>query len=711
MKKTSLLFLCFFLCALIQSVQAQNNFSALQDLIARRIPVLKGKVIFKTINDSQKDTASYHTQGAQLIIQASTINAASVALNNYLKKYCNSSFSHTGDNIHVPVPIPQVNKTESIAAVYPIRYALNYCTCNYTMSFWTWKDWEKELDWMSLNGVNVMLAPIGTEKIWQLTLRDFGLSEDEIKQFIPGPAFNAWWLMGNQEGWGGPVSNTLIDYWSDLQKKLLARMHELHIEPVLQGFWGMVPSTLKKHYPDAKIIDQGGWCGFQRPPILVPQDALFDKMATTYYKYMKQLYGSDIKYLGGDLFHEGGRTGGLNVQEIGTLVQSNMQKHFPDVIWVLQGWQDNPKPAMMKGLDRSHTLILDLLGDRGVNWEKRNGYEQFPWVWCTVTNYGGKEIMEGKLLRVLTEPHRAETIAAGKTLKGVGIIPEGIENNAIVYDWILASAWQKQLPSLQDNLTSFITSRYGKNDPDINEAWQYLLQSVYVNQAAGSDGGYESILCARPDTNTIASVSSWGPQQLMYDPELLVQAALRFSKAANEFRNSATYQHDLVDIWRQVISLKARDAYNGFMLAFKRKDKTAFIQYKNKFIDWLDLQEKWTSSNSDFTVGHWINKSIEMLPGELDKKLNEQNARMQITYWGSDDPKTLLHEYAYKEWSGILKDLYKPRWLSFFNYAEEKLDGKDAAYPDFFAMEKLGHYNEMFIHLYPNKMPYSYCLK
>ena len=48
----------------------------------------------------------------------------------------------------------------------------------------------------------------------------------------------------------------------------------------------------------------------------------------------------------------------------------------------------------------------------------------------------------------------------------------------------------------------------------------------------------------------------------------------------------------------------------------------------------------------------------------------------------------MLHEYANKKWNGILKDLYLQRWLKFFEYAENKMNGKAVAYPDLFAIEK-----------------------
>lgn len=682
-------YLVLLLILLLSSTVSAQNLHALQALVSRRVPALQNKVVFEVMKDESKETAVYYTQGQKLFIKASTTLAAAYALNNYLKKYCNSSFSHTGDHVQIPDTLPQTKKEVSVTAEYPIRYALNYCTYNYTMSFWGWKEWEKELDWMALNGVNLMLAPIGTEEVWQKTLKEFGFSDEEIRKYIPGPAFNAWWLMGNLEGWGGPVSDSMIQHWTSLQQKMLIRMKELGIKPVMQGFTGVVPVALKKHYPQAKIIDQGMWAGgFQRPAVLVPQDSLFAKIATVYYKHLKALYGKEIKYLGGDLFHEGGNSGGLNQEEVSRLVQANMQEHLPKSTWVLQGWQANPSSELLKGLDKSKTLILDLMGDQSENWNQRNGYDQFPWVWCTITNFGGKQGLEGKLMRVLTEPKRAVQQQTGKTMKGVGIIPEGIENNAIIYQWILDGAWQKQVPLIKDNLNIYIKSRYGKTNANLNEAWQYLLQSAYLTNTNGYQGAYESILCARPDTNLIQSVSSWGPTELFYDQELLVQGALQFSKAADQFSNVPTYQFDLVDIWRQVISLKSRKVYLGLMAAYKQKDIVAFQHKKEQFIELLQLQNKWTGTIPAFRVGTWIDQAKNMGTTAADKKLAEWNARTQITYWGADNPGTNLHEYAYKEWNGILTDLYLQRWLKFFDYAEAKINGKEAAYPDFFAMEK-----------------------
>jgi alpha-N-acetylglucosaminidase len=125
------------------------------------------------------------------------------------------------------------------------------------------------------------------------------------------------------------------------------------------------------------------------------------------------------------------------------------------------------------------------------------------------------------------------------------------------------------------------------------------------------------------------------------------------------------------------------------MKAWNAHDLAAFKVAEQQFIRLLMLQDRWTATNSAFRLDTWLGEARGMLPDENDKDLAEWNARAQITYWGPDsNPASLVHDYANKEWSGLLKDFYLPRWLVFFDYAEKRLKGGAAAWPDFFSLEK-----------------------
>ena len=47
------------------------------------------------------------------------------------------------------------------------RYYQNVCTVSYSFVWWNWTRWEREIDWMALNGINLPLAFNGQEAIWQ----------------------------------------------------------------------------------------------------------------------------------------------------------------------------------------------------------------------------------------------------------------------------------------------------------------------------------------------------------------------------------------------------------------------------------------------------------------------------------------------------------------------------------------------------------------
>ena len=52
------------------------------------------------------------------------------------------------------------------------------------MAWWDWERWQREIDWMAMHGINMPLAVIGQEAVWQNTLRRFKMNDDEIRTFL-----------------------------------------------------------------------------------------------------------------------------------------------------------------------------------------------------------------------------------------------------------------------------------------------------------------------------------------------------------------------------------------------------------------------------------------------------------------------------------------------------------------------------------------------
>ncbi|KAJ5227700.1 hypothetical protein N7489_008408 [Penicillium chrysogenum] len=82
-----------------------------------------------------------------------------------------------------PSELPHLTTPIQGSSTVPWRYHFNTVTFSYTTAFWTWEDWESQLDWMALRGVNLPLAWVGQEKIILAVFREIGLNDMAIFRF------------------------------------------------------------------------------------------------------------------------------------------------------------------------------------------------------------------------------------------------------------------------------------------------------------------------------------------------------------------------------------------------------------------------------------------------------------------------------------------------------------------------------------------------
>lgn len=666
----------------------EDEFEGVRKLVERRVPWLSDHILFVKSDAANKEMFTLRGEGGRLVVEAGSAGAAAVGVNWYLKYYCHRSMSHMGDNLE-PVggelPVPAEPVTRETEAKW--RYALNYCTYNYSMSFYTWEDWERELDWMALNGVNLMLVANGAEAVWQNTLRRLGYSEREIADYIAGPAYTAWWLMGNLEGWGGPMPQSQIDARSEMVRKMLHRMRELGIQPLMPGFYGIVPGSYKGK-SSARIFPQGEWCTFTRPDILDPTDPEFQRIADIFYEETRKLYGDDLRFFSGDPFHEGGIVEGIDLGDVGMAIQKAMQKHFPGAVWVLQGWHDNPKPELLAKLDRNAVLVQELFGENTRNWEERRGYEGTPFIWGTVTNFGERPGINGKLQRFADEIYRACNGEYAPYMKGVGILPEGIVNNPVAYELVLESVWHPEKVDVKEWIEDYCHARYGSDNEKAKAAWQIFMETAYSSATGYREGAPENILCARPGMD-VKRVSSWGDIDKRYDVNLFRTGVETFAEAFPELKGSRTYRIDLINFLRQVVANEADSVYLHLVSAYRQKNRGDFEKAKERFMELMDMENEILAQDTIFRLSSYQNSALNAGNTEEEKANNLKNAMSLISYWGGNTPgKDYLHDYAYKEWAGLMEHYYKRRWDIYFEHLRRSDVDNNTAEPDFFHWER-----------------------
>lgn len=643
----------------------------------------------------EKDFFELDQKGNKVVVRGNNYVSIATGINWYLKYYAGINLSWNGMQADLPEVLPPVLKKERHETDLKLRYDFNYCTFSYSMAFWDWKRWEQEIDWMALHGINLPLAMVGTDVVWKNVLEELGYTREEINAFIAGPGFQAWWLMNNLEGWGGPNPDSWYERQEELQKRILKRMREYGIEPVLPGYSGMVPHNAKDRL-GLNVADPGRWNGYPRPAFLQPTDPQFERIAALYYREMTRLYGK-ASYYSMDPFHEGGNTSGVDLEAAGKTIWKAMKQANPRAAWVVQAWGANPRPQMIRNLPAGDMVVLDLFsesrpqwGDPASSWYRKEGFGQHDWLFCMLLNYGGNVGLHGKMAHLIEEFYKAKDSSFGKTLKGVGMTMEGIENNPVMYELLCELPWREQRFSKDEWLEGYLKARYGKSDSQVSQAWMLLSNTIYNCPAASTQQGtHESILCARPSWKAY-QVSSWSEMSDYYDPADVIRAAGMMVDAAERFRGNNNFEYDLVDIVRQAVAEKGRLMYRVLVDAYKAGDRELFKLSSDRFLRLILMQDRLLATRPEFKVGRWLESARNLGSTEEEKDWYEWNARVQITTWGNrvaaDDGG--LHDYAHREWNGLLRDFYYLRWKTWLDEQLKSFEGGQPKAIDFYALEE-----------------------
>ena len=669
---TICLVLAFIIC-IAPSTHAQTAADAARDVLQRLVPDRAAEFVLEVIPPEgghdvfEIETAANGTP----VIRGSSATAIMSGVNWYLKYYCLAHVSWTGDQLNLPRPLPPVPEKIRKVTPYKYRYIYNYCTFNYTMSFWDWPRWERELDFLALNGVNLVLTMTGQEKVWQNFMRQQGFSEQEISEFIVGPAFQAWWLMGNIEGWGGPVSQEWIDHQYELQKKILARMDELGMEPVLQGFYGMFPVAGIERFPESRIYETGKWAEFERPAMFDPTEPAFADTAAAWYDEQRKLYGNR-KFYGGDPFHEGG-SADIDLTDAGHAIQHALLAAHPDASWVIQAWQSNPKKEMMDGADKDHTLIIELFAEGNPQWKRREGFWGHPWVWAIISNFGGRPSLFGAMNKVAADPPEALASPGKGNLQGIGAIMEATEMDPPLWDLLFEMAWRTDPVDPDAWIQDYAARRYGKQTPEIAQAWQIVRRTAY-NSTQKGERTPACYLCQRP---ALEFARVWGSLSREYDNCDLAEGWKIFVENADAYKGIDTFEHDIVDITRQVISNSGITYLQQAKQAWDDRDAAAFRAAADRFLVLIMDQDALMATDRMFLLGRWIQDARALGKTPKEKDQFEWNARVQITTWGPREPAGVLMDYSNREWADLLGTFYHERWKMFFDKLADMLENPD----------------------------------
>jgi len=635
------------------------------------------------------DQFTISCDGQKARIEAGNAVALATGVNWFLQHYAGVDISWNSPTGSLPETLPSVIEETHTASV-PLRYYLNFCTHSYSMAFWGWDRWQQEIDWMALHGINIPLVITGMECVWKEVLQDYGYQGlDGVNRFVTGSAYYGWFFMNNMTAWGGPQPESWYEGRLALARKIFGRMRELGMQPVVPGYVGMIPEDFFTYaseqetaaWQKSDIVNGGTWCSFQRPYFVNNTERL-QEFAARYYAAIDTLFGDvlETRYYAIDPFHEGGVPSGVTsaAASIKAMYES-MIAHDAEAIWVCQHWQNNPTTTLTRAIPQGKLLILDLHGDSNGdtscsgNHTDSNG-KNHDWVWGQVSNFGGNVGIFGRMDRIINCFYTARDNAASNALKGIGALPEGIDNNDILYDLLFALPWTTTDYTRETWIEDYVAMRYGPTDEEtqktLTSVWNRLAQGILNCPTNKQQGTTESVFLMRPSLKA-GTVSSWANSSWYWDMDELRTAAYEMLSLATKMQHSENYRYDLTDLMRQALADYGKQVLDSIS-SLSGEERKAI---EERFLALILDQDRLLGTSPHFRLGTWIEAARSLGTTEAESDLYEKNARMLLTTWGdrAQCESGGLHDYANREWNGLLSQYYYPRWKAFFDNGEKAL--------------------------------------
>lgn len=631
-----------------------------KDLISRITPGYEKQFDIEVIPATPDGEDVFEVCGlnGRILLKGNNPVSLATAFNWYLKYTCNAQVSWFGDQVSLPKTLIAPSKDERHIINGKYRIYFNYCTISYTAPWWNWDRWQREIDFMAMNSINMPLQPIGLDAVWYNTLLEMGFSDLEARSFIVAPAHQAWQWMPNIESIGGPLPKSWIDSHIKLAKQIFARQTELGMTPIQQGFTGYVPKAMKSKYPEASIAQQPEWYGFEGVSQLDPLDPLFDKMGRIFMEQQDKLFGSYGVYAA-DPFHES--TPPINtkeyLEEVGKKIYNLINSFDKDGIIAMQAW--SIREPIVTQMPKDKVIVLDLNGSK---YKSMKNYWGYPFIVGCLHNFGGRINLHGDFNFLAANQYEIAKKSGGNVV-GSGLFMESIEQNQTYYALAFEMPCHNGQVDVKEWINKYVLRAYGAQSTAAQNAWHQLLKTAYSPGTNSVE--YSSMIAARPALN----VKKSGPNagfNIPYDPQALINLQEILLSDADKLDKSPIYRFDILDVQRQIMSNLSQKIHWSMVDCYKKKDIEGFNRHSETFLQLLLDLDYLLSSRIEWNFDKWITNARSWGKTNEEKDLFERDATSLVTYWGfTPGYECQQFDYSWREWSGLIRRYYYPRWKQF----------------------------------------------
>ena len=331
-------------------------------------------------------------------------------------------------------------------------------------------------------------------------------------------------------------------------------------------------------------------------------------------RQVTRIFGSDSFY-NADPFNEMDPSSNdtAYLSSVASAIYRSMADADPNAVWVLQGWflldgwwQPPQTKAFLDGAPDDRLIVLDLWAEVEPYWRDHSNFYGKQFIWCMLHDFGGRSGLYASFDAV--NSGLGQAVQQAPNLVGIGLTPEAIDTNPVIYDFMTEFAWTSAPRDVDSWMDGWAARRYGAANSAARQYWRTLRQQI-LNCNTGQMAATASPLVMQPRLELGSGVGCCASLQQYYDPARLDAAWSTLLSAAPQLGGQDTYRNDLVEITRQVLGDYSFLVYARMVAAFNASDAAAFANHSQAFLELFVDLDRMLGTQPSYLLGVWADRA------------------------------------------------------------------------------------------------------
>lgn len=322
---------------------------------------------------------------------------------------------------------------------------------------------------------------------------------------------------------------------------------------------------------------------------------------------------------------------------------------------------------MIGAVSHGRMVLIDYVCEDRELFRETKAFYGAPFIWDYLGNFGGNTHLVGPINKINQRVTAVMNDAALANFTGVGATLEGF-NNPVVYEMLFDRVWAGTNLNLATWVCDEARARAGGADSNVEKAWDILREKILVDDTSAI--GCHGVVFQARNPALLGESNNMLSAQIAYHNKDLVRAWELLLQAGPVAQESSAYQRDLVDTTRQALGNIALALRDQMAAAYDRKDAAEFKKDADKFMALGRDMDKFLGTRTEFMLGKWTGDAKSWAANKDERAYYEKDARSIITIWGGG-----LTDYAGRQWNGLMRDYYLPRWQMLIDATLAELKG------------------------------------